>query len=1204
MGRKNSWNDTLIDFVEGEIDDAMLGIVQGGGLILGGDEGPYGGTGGPWRTPQGQLPQSLVCYDTTEAATMLTSGHFLMSGHSSLVDNLNHIRWHHKPATWFEVTVTTPRAMRVHVASGIWHYNGVQYLDFEGGDSPTITSPMRHSRYDVVYITASGEIGIQQGQEAEIPSVVMPPECMGSGNPIMPLAIVYLMSGAYAVGWPRERMSYSGYIWKDIRPFVTFNPCGSGITCSCVGSGGMSAGAWLEALDGGMTLAFSPDRPALFNPTTNTLTEYDTIQTAIDYAGAGYVVLIPPGTYDENIVLVSDVPVVEIYKGTVDIFCTGGQVAVTIPSSPGDYYINVRSISIEASLNSGAASTGLTAVVCNHTSGTATIIADLYCHNTYTSGDATAIGIRNTSTGKIVYRGQDAEWNIDVQSDGNDWGAYGVRGESTGDIYGEGSIRIQCPNTGCWGYCLQNRNAATWVWNGDFYLNCATDSDVIHTRAGGSLTYHGDITAHSDDHIRGILARDGACEIYICGRMVLTTDNSYAIGLSNTSAGRTSTSNIVYEGNIEVSTANGSARGVDVVGGTCTGTITLLDVDIQSSGTGDSYGVNNEVSGATIKVIGGKIETTSSAGNPYDLRQTAGTLQVFNVQYDTANGTITFLDGNALESLNDYARGSIIRGGASDWEAYAAKADGQILVGDGTDINSVPVSQDVSLDNTGAATVIGIQGRAVGAGAPADGQTYIWNDTASEWQPGAVPASQVEVAEIDTATYDDVQDWLNNVQSAGYISGGTLSAHSDPITAANVGGAGAGSFEVAGDQTAGYEAGDTITVSGSTGNDGDYTVSAGGSSYAGGVTTIPVDEAVTDGTADGNIANGRIDISALTGFLKTTDSEIGETRSFDLAGTTNFAITDAMTNYVFVNYVGGPKFDVTTTRSDIELNRQFPLGQVYRDGTTLRIIQSGIQLPNFQREEHERIMAVRGFERASGGTISEKGNRYLESTAGVFYLGRNRITTTGVDTSGAATFTRHYHSGGVWASDTQSQICATAYQYDNGTDLANIANNRYGVFWVYINYDSDLHVVVGRGSYRLAEAQAVMPPETPPIVSGFSILAAKIIIKQGATNFHAVAGAYDVAFPLVGAIDHNDTGAIQGGAADDYYHVTGAQHTTLSAMAEALTMDGGDVLPVAASGQALGDATHRWDVYAGEINTNILIEDGRDLFRYSFMMGR
>ncbi len=176
-------------------------------------------------------------------------------------------------------------------------------------------------------------------------------------------------------------------------------------------------------------------------------------------------------------------------------------------------------------------------------------------------------------------------------------------------------------------------------------------------------------------------------------------------------------------------------------------------------------------------------------------------------------------------------------------------------------------------------------------------------------------ANGVEIEEIGTATYDDIQNWINNTQSAGYISGGLITAV-DP-------------------------------------------------------------------------ANGKVNISAVKGFLKITDSKIGVTKSFDLAGTTEFELTDGQTNYIYVWYdAGTPKFAVTTTRADIKTTWMFTLGRVYRDGNATHIIQSGIQLPNFLRESHERLLAVRGFERASGGVISESGNRFLISTGGVFYFFR------------------------------------------------------------------------------------------------------------------------------------------------------------------------------------------------------------------------
>lgn len=73
------------------------------------------------------------------------------------------------------------------------------------------------------------------------------------------------------------------------------------------------------------------------------------------------------------------------------------------------------------------------------------------------------------------------------------------------------------------------------------------------------------------------------------------------------------------------------------------------------------------------------------------------------------------------------------------------------------------------------------------------------------------------------------------------------------ITAApTVGVAGAGSFTIAGDVRAYFSVGFRFTVTGSSGNDGIYTVRSE-PTFAGGNTSIPVKEAVTDATADGKV---------------------------------------------------------------------------------------------------------------------------------------------------------------------------------------------------------------------------------------------------------------------------------------------------------------------------------------------------------------
>ena len=70
-------------------------------------------------------------------------------------------------------------------------------------------------------------------------------------------------------------------------------------------------------------------------------------------------------------------------------------------------------------------------------------------------------------------------------------------------------------------------------------------------------------------------------------------------------------------------------------------------------------------------------------------------------------GAVTIADDAVTtDQLANITRGSILVGGALNAPtAYDAKTNGQILVGDGTDINSVAVTGDVTLDNTGAVTI-------------------------------------------------------------------------------------------------------------------------------------------------------------------------------------------------------------------------------------------------------------------------------------------------------------------------------------------------------------------------------------------------------------------------------------------------------------------------------------------------------------------
>jgi len=172
-------------------------------------------------------------------------------------------------------------------------------------------------------------------------------------------------------------------------------------------------------------------------------------------------------------------------------------------------------------------------------------------------------------------------------------------------------------------------------------------------------------------------------------------------------------------GNIDngTSTLNTGNATVD----TLTNDSSVAASHITGSFTGSFVGDGSGLTGVTAAVDIDSLSAAGIAQTDLLIFSDAGTESkiTFSDFEDTIFGAIsgdaTIAAGGALTIANDsvdnnmlanITRGSIKVGGASDAPTdLDAKTDGQILVGDGTDINSVAVSGDVALANNGAVTI-------------------------------------------------------------------------------------------------------------------------------------------------------------------------------------------------------------------------------------------------------------------------------------------------------------------------------------------------------------------------------------------------------------------------------------------------------------------------------------------------------------------
>ncbi len=271
-------------------------------------------------------------------------------------------------------------------------------------------------------------------------------------------------------------------------------------------------------------------------------------------------------------------------------------------------------------------------------------------------------------------------------------------------------------------------------------------------------------------------------------------------------------------------------------------------------------------------------------------------------------------------------------------------------------------------------------------------------------------------------------------------------------------------------------------------------------------------------------ADGTITVAAGTGQIRPTNSSIDQLLFTDWSAEAgaNVALVDNDLNYIYVEYNAGTPRVIATTTKRTDLHTNILLGNVYRAGTTLHITnQNVVEVSDHALNMIKRLKGTIPFAQESGGIIGETGTRNLTVSAGVFWQGLTSFTTTDRDTSVADTFSAWHRNGGWTELTAQTQI--DNLQYDNGTGLATLANNQFGVHWVYLEADGEFVVVYGQDSYTLSGAEAAaVPAGLPPSMEDHAFIIGKIIIGKSDAVFTTIESAFDTIFQGGLATDHGD----------------------------------------------------------------------------------
>lgn len=363
-----------------------------------------------------------------------------------------------------------------------------------------------------------------------------------------------------------------------------------------------------------------------------------------------------------------------------------------------------------------------------------------------------------------------------------------------------------------------------------------------------------------------------------------------------------------------------------------------------------------------------------------------------------------------------------------------------------------------------------------------------------------LPGTSVELGELSTATYDDVQDFVNQFANRTHITGMVISDALDGT--ANIS-AGTGWCKTGNTlNSAGvffdYDGGNSVTVSGALTNlavNYIYLDYNGGtpqivhdttgslfynydhivlgcayrhgthlhlinSNYAGLDAAHQTKMRAYEAFGAGNRTSGLVSTSTGTRNLSITAGVIwtGLTRTAALSFNTSSVTSSQATSG-------------TTGTTLVDSSASFTANDV---GKTVKNTTSG--------NEYTHVIAyVSTTELALEDAILENGENYdLYDSWNYWYYDGDAAPAAWVNVE---------HS---------TQISRTQYNA-TATGLANLGGNKYGVHWVYMDAEGKhLHVVYGQGNYTAPQVELVsVPSSLPPVVTSFSSIIAKVICQEG-----------------------------------------------------------------------------------------------------------
>ena len=287
-----------------------------------------------------------------------------------------------------------------------------------------------------------------------------------------------------------------------------------------------------------------------------------------------------------------------------------------------------------------------------------------------------------------------------------------------------------------------------------------------------------------------------------------------------------------------------------------------------------------------------------------------------------------------------------------------------------------------------------------------------------------------------------------------------------------------------------------------------------------------------------------IDVTSVKVVLFALPGWVGDYKEYIVPAATGLALTDNSANYLIVSYnAGSPVYSITTNPALITNSDVVGATLLWRDGTQVHYQTINWGLSTASRI-NRRLVQTNRYQRASGLALGESTGNVITLTAGNVWYGVSEIME-GAVTSASSNADFYYHVAGVYTKSTVSTYNIT--QYDDGTSLQTLSGGRYAVNWVYRYLDGSglpkLAYVLGTTNATLAQAVASVSPTPPAILTTMAILVGRIIVVKSAATANQIDSAFTQVFSGTTVTSHNDLSGLQGGKANEFFHLTSAEYT-------------------------------------------------------------